>query len=75
MRCRACARLLERLSVARRCSALRSAFVGWQACKVHASLLLASAFPSYLIMPARDVVRAAYDVLFSQTLASGLHAR
>ena len=24
------------------------------------------AFPSYLIMPARDVVRAAYDVLFSQ---------
>ena len=69
MRCRACARLLERLSVARRCSALRSAFVGWQACKVHASLLLASAFPSYLIMPARDVVRAAYDVL-----ASGLHA-
>jgi hypothetical protein len=29
-------------------------------------LQLVSAFLSYLLSPARDVVRAAYDVLFSQ---------
>ena len=47
VRCRACARLLERLSVARRCSALRSATVGWPS----PGCMLVSAFPSYLLSP------------------------
>ena len=63
VRCRACARVLERLSVARRCSALRSA------CRLAQACGLVSAFPSYLAFPAGDVVEAAYDVLFSQLLA------
>ncbi len=57
MRCRACARLLERLTVARRCSALRSAL-----CRL-AQVRLVPAFPSYLLFPAGDVVEAACDVL------------
>ena len=32
--------------------------------------MLVSAFLSYLLSPARDVVEAAYDVVFSQLLAS-----
>ena len=71
MRCRACARLLERLSVARRCSALRSAL-----CRLaQPGCTLVSAFPSYLLFPARDVVEEAYDVLFSRLLfLVSLHA-
>ena len=71
LRCRACARLLERLSVARAAAALCAALLSVG--KVHASLLLASAFPSHLLFPAGEVVEAAYDVLFSCFLVS-LHA-
>ena len=43
-------------------SALRSAL-----CRLaQPGCMLVSAFPSYLLFPARDVVEAAYDVLFSQ---------
>ena len=59
MRCRACARLLERLSVARAAAALCAAPV----CRLAQPGLLVSAFPSYLLFPAGDVVEAAYDVL------------
>ena len=47
-------------------SALRSAqrLVGWPRLR-----LLVSAFLSYLLFPARDVVEVAYDVLFSRLLA------
>ena len=43
-------------------SALRSATVGWPS----PWAALVSAIPKYLFPPARDIVEAAYDVLFSR---------